>query len=150
MAKEFYVMSDETTVGAGKEPYIFKVMVEVYINKLAPLADPENKLVFRVTMWCWDADLDRKKRIGGVRYYPLQKKLTKITAKVEAPFKVFNQKEAFEAMDKVIETILNDKDFKEEAKDTLNSYCQKCKRQLGWRSACDCMLPKQKEVKPTW
>lgn len=150
MAKEFYVMGDESTVGGNKEPYIFKVMVEVYINKLAPLADPENKLIFRVIMWCWDIELDRKKRIAGIRYYPLQKKLTKITNKEEKPYKVYNQKEVFEALDKTIQNILNDDDFKDEAKDTLSMYCQDCKRQLGWDDKCVCKLPKEEKTNPTW
>lgn len=149
MAKEFYVMDDETTVGGGTEPYIFKVMVEVYINKLAPLADPDNKLVFRIIMWCWDAEMDRKKRLGGIRYYPLQKKLTKITNRVENPYRVYNQKETIEAIDKTIQNILNDKDFQEEVKDTLDMYCQSCKKQLSWDDSCDCEK-KEAKVKPTW
>lgn len=152
MPKEFYVMSDESTVGAhNAEPYIFKVLVEVYINKLAPLADPENKLIFRVAMWCWDAELDRKKRIAGIRYYPLQKKLTKITNKVEIPYKVFNQTEVFKALDATIKGILNDEEFNDEVKDTIGMFCAKCARRLEWnQKSCSCELPKKKEIKPTW
>lgn len=150
MAKEFYVMDDESTVSGGvhAEPYIFKVQVEVFINKLAPLADPDNKLVFRIIMWCWDAEMDRKKRLAGIRYYPLQKKLTKITNRVERPYRVYNQKETIEAIDKTIQRILSDKEFQEEVKDTLDCYCPSCKRQLRWNNECAC--PLNSKIKPTW
>jgi hypothetical protein len=136
MPKEFYVMDKDNCVGDNKEPYIFKVLVEVYLNKLASLADPENRLIFRIAMWSWDADMDRKKRIAGVRYYPLQRKLTKITdKKVETPYKVFNQKEVLDTIDKTIQEILNDEEFKDSAKDTLEYYCKKCKKG-DWNCKC--------------
>lgn len=140
--KEFYVMDREDYVNPGEEPYIFKVLVEAFINKLAPLADPENRLIFRVALWCFDAELERKKRVAGVRYYPLQKKLTKITNKVEAPFKVFNQKDVITTLDKLVQEILADPDFTSEVKDTIESYCAKCKMD-DW----NCKCKPRKEIK---
>ena len=143
--KEFYVTNYEQWVGGDDGlPYIHKVLVELFINKLAPLADPEQRLVFRVALWTFDGQLERRKRIAGIRYYPLQKKLTKITNnKVEIPFKVFNQKEVIKTIDKSIEQILNDKGLKEEIADTIDLYCSNCKK--GWN--CEC---KDSKVKSDW
>lgn len=139
--KQFHVFeSDEFSIGEGPLPYIFKFKMDVYCNQLKPLADPNTKLAFHVTMWCYDHNLERRKVIKGVRYNPLTKRLTKVTGKVEAPYVVNNQKEVLEALARESHAIMvgrtkdwNDMSIKEAINETIADFCMKCGR--NW---CNC------------
>lgn len=132
--KHFHVFeSEEFSIGEGPLPYIFKFKIDVYSNQLKPLADPTTTLAFHVTMWHYDHNLERRHVIKGVRYYPLTKRMTKVTNKVEAPYTVNNQKAVLDALAREAHAILtgrtldwDDKSIKDALEETIESFCKKC------------------------
>lgn len=142
--KQFHVFEgNELSIGEGTLPYVYKFKFDVYINQPKPLADPNTKLAFHVTMWHYDSDMERRKLIRGVRYYPLTKKLTKVSNKIEAPYVVGNQKDLMDALAREANAIITGKakdswdeaTIKETIDATIESFCKKCGK--DWGCTCD-------------